>query len=56
MMKPRRMRWAGHVAHMGTMINAYNILVRKPVGKRRDDNMGIDLRVTGCEDVVKRWK
>jgi hypothetical protein len=25
--KSRRMRWAGHVAHMGKMRNAYNILV-----------------------------
>jgi hypothetical protein len=25
--KARRMRWAGHVAHMGEMRGAYNILV-----------------------------
>jgi hypothetical protein len=29
-----RMRWAGHAEHMGEMRNAYNILVRKPEGKR----------------------
>jgi len=28
------MRWAGHVAHMGEMTNANNILVEKPEGKR----------------------
>jgi hypothetical protein len=33
-MKPRRMRWAGHVARMGEKINAYRLLVRKPEGKR----------------------
>jgi hypothetical protein len=29
-----RMRWVGHVARMGAMRNAYNILVRKSEGKR----------------------
>jgi len=28
------MRWAGHVARMGEMRNAYKILVGKPEGKR----------------------
>jgi hypothetical protein len=28
------MRWVGHVASMGEMRNAYNILVGKPEGKR----------------------
>jgi hypothetical protein len=32
--KSRRMRWAGHVASMGQMRNVYNILVRRPEGKR----------------------
>jgi hypothetical protein len=32
--KPRRMRWMGHVVHMGKMRNAYKILVGKPEGKR----------------------
>jgi hypothetical protein len=32
--KSRRMRWAGHIACMGKMRNAYNILVGKPEGKR----------------------
>jgi len=30
----------GHVAHVGKMRNEYNILV----GKRREDNIRIDLR------------
>jgi predicted small integral membrane protein len=30
----RRMRWAGHVARMGEMRNAYMLLVGKPEGKR----------------------
>jgi hypothetical protein len=30
MIKPRRMRWTGHVARMGEKRNAYRILVGKP--------------------------
>jgi hypothetical protein len=30
--KSRRIRWVGHVAHTGEMINAYKILIR--TGKR----------------------
>jgi hypothetical protein len=32
--KPRRMRWARHIACVGEMRNAYNILVGKPDKKR----------------------
>jgi len=32
--KSRRMRWAGHVAHMGENRNTYRVLVRKPEGRR----------------------
>jgi hypothetical protein len=40
MIKPRRMRWAGHVALMGEMRNTYNILVgklewKRPLGRPR---------------------
>jgi hypothetical protein len=28
--KPRRMRWVGHVAHMGEKQGAYRILVGRP--------------------------
>jgi hypothetical protein len=34
MIKSRRMRWAGFVARMGEIGNAYRILVGKPEGKR----------------------
>jgi len=33
--KSRRIKWVGHVARMGKMINAYNILVRRLEGKRQ---------------------
>jgi hypothetical protein len=53
-MKWRRMRWVGHVVHMGEMRNAHNTFVRKPEVKiplRRprhtwEDNMRMDLRET----------
>jgi hypothetical protein len=59
MLLSRRMRWAGHVAHMGHLRNAYNILVGKPEGKRPlertrlrwEDDIGIDLREIVSENV-----
>jgi hypothetical protein len=32
--KSRWIRWAEHVTHMGEIVNAYKILVRKPERKR----------------------
>jgi hypothetical protein len=54
-----RMRWVMHVARIGNMGNAYNLLVGKPEGKRPlgrpksmlDDNIKSDLRETGWEGV-----
>jgi hypothetical protein len=34
MMKSRRMRWVGHVAHMGDGRGVCGVLMRKPEGKR----------------------
>jgi len=50
--KSRRIRWARHVARVGEIGNAYNILVGKPEGKiqlgwnrsRWKDNIRMDLR------------
>jgi hypothetical protein len=55
MIKSKRMRWAGHVAHMWENDNAYRILVGKPEGKRPlgrprrmwEDNIKMDLREIG---------
>jgi hypothetical protein len=49
--KSRRLRWAGHVAHMGKRRVAYRVLVRKPEGRRPlgrpkhrwEDNIKINL-------------
>jgi hypothetical protein len=57
--KSRRMRWAGNVARMGEVRNAYNILVGRPKGRRPlgrpsrrwEDNIKMDLREIGFGDV-----
>jgi hypothetical protein len=38
------MRWAGHVARMGQMRNAYSILVGKPDGKNHLENLSVDVK------------
>jgi hypothetical protein len=55
MIKAKRMRWAGHVARMGVMRNAYRILAGKQEGERPlrrprrrwVDNIKMDLREIG---------
>ena len=54
--KLRRMRWAGHVAHMGEERGLYRVLVGKPEGKRPlvrprrrwVTNIRMDLQEVGC--------
>jgi hypothetical protein len=53
--KSKRMRWAGTVARIEEVRNAYNILVAKPEGKRPlrrprhrwEDNIKMDFREIG---------
>jgi hypothetical protein len=53
--KSRRIRWAGHVAHMGEGRNLYRVLVGKPEekrplerpGRRWEDGFKWDLREIG---------
>ena len=50
--KSRKMRWAGHVAHMGGMRGVYRVLVgklegKRPLGRPRrrwEDNINTDLQ------------
>jgi hypothetical protein len=59
MIKARRMRWAGHVAHGGGEGCIYYILVGRPEGRRPlgrprrrwEDNIKMDLREIGFGDV-----
>jgi hypothetical protein len=54
-LKSRRMRWVGHVAHIGEERKLYKVLVGKPKGKRplgrprrrREDGIRMDLKVIG---------
>jgi hypothetical protein len=45
MIKSRRMRLAGHVAHMGEGRGVYRVLVGKPEGKDRWGDPGVDGRI-----------
>jgi hypothetical protein len=53
--KPRRLRWAGHVTRMGERRGAYRALVRKSEGRRPlerprrrwEDNIKMDLSEVG---------
>ena len=70
--KSRRMRWLGHVAHMGEGRGVHRVLVGKPEGKsplgiprrRWEDNIKMDLQEVGggCGDwmelaqVRDRWR
>jgi hypothetical protein len=57
--KSWRMRWAGHVAHMGEGRGVYRVLVRRPEGKRPlgrprhkwEDNIKFNLSETGINGV-----
>jgi hypothetical protein len=57
--KSRRMRWAGRVARMREMRNAYRILIGKPEAKRPlgrprrrwEDNIRMDLKEIGYQNV-----
>jgi hypothetical protein len=42
MTKSRRIRWIGHVAHMGKMRNAYKILLEILKGRDRSEDLGVD--------------
>jgi len=54
--KPRRMRWTGHVARMGEETEVYRVLLGKPEGRRPlnrprriwVNNIRMDLQEVGC--------
>ena len=70
--KSRRMRWVGHVAHMGGRRGVYRALVVKsegerPLGRnrhRQKDNIKMDFQEVGCDSMywldlaqdMDRWR
>jgi hypothetical protein len=64
--KSRRMRWVGHVSHMGEERGMHRMLVGKPEGKRPlgrprcrwEDNIKMDLQEVGlgCVDWMSRLR
>jgi hypothetical protein len=61
--KSRRMRWVGHVAHMGEGRGVYRILVWRPKCKRAlgrlrrwwEDDIKMDLREIGIDGANWIW-
>jgi hypothetical protein len=57
--KSRRMRWVGHVAHIGVRRGVYRVLLGKPEGRRPlgrprcrwEDNIKDDLQEVGCGSI-----
>jgi hypothetical protein len=45
MMKSERMRWVGHVAHMGEMRNAYKIWLEDLTGRGHLEDTDVDGRI-----------
>jgi hypothetical protein len=45
MIKSRRIRWAGHVARMGEMKNAFTYFVESLKGRYRLEDLGVGGRI-----------
>jgi hypothetical protein len=45
MINARRLRWAGHVAHMEDRRGSFRILVGKPEGRNHLEDSGVDTRI-----------
>jgi hypothetical protein len=61
--KSRRMRWAGHMAHMGDERGVHRVLVGKPEGKkplgrprrRWENNIKMDVKLEGVAGTGWSW-
>ena len=51
--KSRRLRWTGHVAHMGEKRGVYRVLLGKPEGKNYWGDLGVDGWILGW--ISRRW-
>jgi hypothetical protein len=53
--KSRRMRWAGHVAHMGEGRGVHRVLVGKPVRKRTSGDPDVDGKIM-LRRIFRKWE
>ena len=53
--KPRRMKWAGHVARMGEGRGVHKVLVGKPEGKRPLGDQDADGRIV-LRWILRKWE
>jgi hypothetical protein len=54
MIKSRRMRWVGYVAHMGAGRGANRVLLGKPDGKSYLKDLGVDGSIL-LKRIFKKW-
>ena len=54
LIKSRRIRWAGHVGHMGERRGVHMILVGKPEGKNHWGDQDVDGRII-LRWILRKW-
>jgi len=52
--KPRKMRWAGHVARIGEKRGVYRVLMGKPVGNSQLEDPGVEGRII-LRGIFRTW-
>jgi hypothetical protein len=52
--KPKRLRWVGHLARMRAMRDAYKILVKKPERRKQFEDPKVDGRII-LKWISEKW-
>jgi hypothetical protein len=52
--KSKRLKWPGHIAHMGKRRNAYRVLVGKPEGRNHSENPEVYGRII-LKLIFEKW-
>jgi hypothetical protein len=52
--KPRKMNWAGNVARIGEIRNAYKIWSENLKGRDHSEDLGVDGRII-LERILRKW-
>jgi len=45
----KEVQYVGHIPHRAQSRNVYKILVRKQLGKQKNDDVKADIKATGCK-------